>query len=129
LGSLLQVPALGHVPRNLAEALQLAVLVVDCAQDHIRPEHGPILSDTPALILEPPLGSRNLQLPRGPIRRKRFGGVKTGKMLADNLASGVTLEALGPGVPGHDVPVRVQHENRVIAYAVYEEPITLFALP
>ena len=49
-------------------------------------------------------------------------------MLADDLVGAVALEALGAGVPGQDMPLRVEHEDRVVAHALDEQPEALLAL-
>src|SRR3954468_5332323 len=48
---LLRGAALGDVVRDLGEADELAVLVVDRVDDDVRPEAGPVLADAPAFPL------------------------------------------------------------------------------
>ena len=49
-------------------------------------------------------------------------------MLADDLVGRVALDPLGPGVPGGDVAVGVEHEDRVVPDALDQEPEALLAL-
>src|SRR5688500_3969487 len=46
-------------------------------------------------------------------------------MLADDLLLGVALEPLRARIPVGDPSVRVQHVDRIIRYALYEEPESL----
>ena len=59
---------------------------------------------------------------------ERFGGVEARKVLADDLVGSVSLEALGAGVPGENVAVGIQHENRIVPHALDEQPEALLAL-
>ena len=54
--------------------------------------------------------------------------VERREMLADDFARGVALDPLRPFVPGGDVPVRVEQENRVVPDAFDQQPEALFAL-
>src|SRR5690606_22177392 len=47
---------------------------------------------------------------------------------AEDLARLVALDALGPEVPGRDVPAGVEHEQRVVADALDHEPEQLVIL-
>ena len=56
-------------------------------------------------------------------------GVEDAEVAADDLLGGVALDALGAGVPAHDVAARVEHEDRVVLDHFDEQPETLLALP
>ena len=43
-----------------------------------------------------------------------FGRVEFREMLADDFVRGITLDALGAGIPGSDETVLVQKKDRVI---------------
>ncbi len=65
----------------------------------------------PSLRMRQPSSSkrpsaRALQFVLGPVSVDGVGRVEAGEMLADDLLGPVALDALGPGVPGGDVPLR-----------------------
>src|SRR4051812_44308703 len=49
-------------------------------------------------------------------------------MLADDVLGLVALDALGPCVPGGDMPLRVEQEDGVIADSFNQQPKALLAL-
>jgi hypothetical protein len=49
-------------------------------------------------------------------------------VLADDLVGAVAVDALGAGVPGGDVALRIEHEDRVVEDAVDELAVALLAL-
>src|SRR5262249_40251480 len=111
---LLRLPAVRQVPGDLQEAPDPAALAVQRRDDDVGPEPGPVLADPPALVLEPARGRRHAQLVGGPAGRHGLGGVEAGEVLADDLLGPVALDALRPGVPRADVPLRVEEEDGVI---------------
>src|SRR5688500_5671545 len=111
---LLVRPALGKVARDLREAEQLAVVVAQRGDHHVRPEARAVLAHAPALVLEAPFGHRGAQLVVGPALVHGVARIEGGKVPADDLARAVALDALGAGVPGHDVALAVEHEYRVV---------------
>src|SRR5215471_16697965 len=54
--------------------------------------------------------------------------VKPGEMLTNDLARPITLDALGARVPVGDDPLRIEHEDGVVCYALDEQAETAFAL-
>src|SRR5215212_3865953 len=54
--------------------------------------------------------------------------VEDREVLDDYLVFVVAVDALGPGVPGGDAPLGVEHEDGVILYPVDQEPEALYAL-
>jgi hypothetical protein len=43
-------------------------------------------------------------------------------MLADDLVGGISLDALGAGIPGEDIPVTVELKDRIIDDGIQELP-------
>ena len=58
-------------------------------------------------------------------RRRRIRLEKCWPMISSARYS---LEAFGPGVPGENVALRIQHEDRVVAHAFDQQPKPLLAL-
>ena len=58
-----------------------------------------------------------------------FRGKETGKVAPDNLFRAVALDALRPGIPAHNLALRVQHENGVVLDSVEQHPVLFFAVP
>ena len=56
-------------------------------------------------------------------------GIEAREVLADDLVGAVALDALGAGVPGRDVAVGVEHEDRVVLDALDQQAEALLALP
>ena len=55
--------------------------------------------------------------------------VEAGEVLADDLLGPVALDPLGPGVPGGDVALRVEHEDGVVGRPVDEQPELVGLVP
>ena len=68
--------------------------------------------------------SKRLGRPGDHILRK----IETDKRLADDLVGAIALDALGTGVPRHDVSLGVEKEDRVVAHAVDQQTKRLLAL-
>src|SRR5581483_9488878 len=47
--------------------------------------------------------------------------VEAGEVLADDLLGFVALVPLGPGVPGHNSSVWVEHEDRIVSCALNQQ--------
>jgi hypothetical protein len=62
-----------------------------------------------------------------PSRRLELGWVEDPEVLADDFVGGVTLAALCPRVPGGHPAVRVEHEDRIVADGLDQEPEPLLA--
>ena len=109
-----EAAALGQIARHLGEADQLAVLGAQRGDDHVRPELRAVLADAPALVLEPAVARRALQLALALAGADLLVVVELREVVADDLARLVALDPLGAGVPGHDAAARVEHEDRVV---------------
>jgi hypothetical protein len=106
--------AIGEVARNLGEAEQPALFVAQRGDDHVRPEARAVLAYPPALVLETPLGDRDLELVLRPAAVDRLAGVESREVSADDLLGAVARQALGTGVPRHDAAVPVEQQKRVV---------------
>ena len=120
--------ALREVARDLGEADQLAGRIAHRGDDDVGPEQGAVLAHAPALVFERPGARCHLQFVRGQPAGQRLGRVEPGEMAADDLVGAIALEALRAGVPGENVPLGIEHEDRVVAHAVHEEAKALLAL-
>jgi hypothetical protein len=74
-----------HVAGNFRKTDQLVRLIPNRRDDHICPECGAILADTPAFILISAVFSRNLELPPGLACPNISLGIETRKVPANNL--------------------------------------------
>src|SRR5439155_2141895 len=75
----------------------------------------------PAFVVGAP-GARGLtQDAFGPSRLDIFRGIEDRYVLADHLAGAVALDPLRPLVPGEDVPVRPDQEDRIVQDSVDQE--------
>jgi hypothetical protein len=55
-----------------------------------------------------------------------LGKVEARDVLSDDLVRPVSFDALRTVVPGDDVPVRSEHEDRVVLYALHQQAKALF---
>ena len=129
-GVLLGPLPLGQVPGDLGEAAQDARLVPQGRDDDVGPERRAVLADPPALVLEPARPPRRPPVPAsGQPALDGLLRVEAGEVLADDLVGLVALDPLGPGVPGGDVALRVEHEDGVVLDALDQQPEPLLAQP
>lgn len=47
-------------------------------------------------------------------------------MLSDDLGPRIALDPLGAGIPVGDMTVGIEHENRIVGHALYEQPERFF---
>src|SRR5262249_15621352 len=126
---LLGMLALGDVAGHLRESAEPAGSVVHGGDDDVGPEPRAVVPKPPALVLDAPLSTGDLQFPLRLAAAQVFLAVERREVPADDLLRLVALDALGPGVPGGDVAVGVEHEDRVVAHRRHEELEDLRALP
>ena len=112
---------LGEVAGDLGEAEQRAIRPAQRGDDHIGPEARAVLAHAPSFVFESAELLGAPQLLARPVARLRFGRVEAGEVAADDFIGAVALESLGAGVPGQDLPLRVEHEDRVVAHALDEQ--------
>ena len=65
---------------------------------------------------------------RRPCRPARLLRQKDAEMAADDLVGVVAFDALGAVVPAAHAAFGVEHEDRVIAHVLEQQPIALFGL-
>ena len=117
LGSL----AISDVAGDLCEADQVAGVVPDGVDDDARPEATAVLAHPPAFGFEHSLGQGDGEGLLGRSGLLILWAVEAGEVLADDLASRIALEALRARVPTAHNPLRIKHEDGVIADAINEQ--------
>src|SRR5579872_918547 len=104
---------LGHVAGHFGEAKQSAI-PADRVDQHLRPEQGAILADTPALGGEAAGFRRCLQGTVWDAGGAVLFGVEAGEVLPDDFVGRIALDVLGARIPAHDVAGGVEHEDRIV---------------
>src|SRR5690349_7147551 len=56
-----------------------------------------------------------------------FRRVELREVLSDDLVGPIALDAFSTGIPGQDVAIDVEHEDRVVLHPLHEQLKTLFA--
>jgi hypothetical protein len=122
---LLRLPPLREIPRDLAEAAQLTLLVPQSGDHHVRPEQRAVLAHPPTLVLDAThlAGDRELLLRLSGCHG--LGQVELGEVLADDLVRLVALDALSARVPRAYPTAHVEQEDRVIGDAVDEQLVVI----
>src|SRR5207302_136008 len=105
------LPPLRQVPRDLREATQSTVLVAHRGDDDTGPEAGAVLAQPPAFFLVFPRGRRDYQHARRLAGFHFLRRVEAREVLTNDLLRRVALDPLGPGVPGEDVALGIEHED------------------
>src|ERR1700733_3173390 len=90
--------------------------------DDASPKTRAVFADPPVLLFETPSASRSgerfLRDPGEPV----FFRVETRKMLSDDLSTRIAFDSFCSWVPVGDMPLRIEHEYRVIDDALHERP-------
>src|SRR5919108_451204 len=95
----------------------------------MRPERRSILPHPPALGFDLAGGHRHLQFVLWPMLRTIFRAIHAREMLADDLIRLIALQALGPGIPTHDVSRRIEHENGLVLHPLNQQAEARLVLP
>src|SRR6266567_2842298 len=111
---LLFLHPVSNIPSDLGETDQLAGLISNRSNDHVRPECRAVLANTPPFILETPLSNRIHQFPGGFACEDVLLRIKAGKMPADDLLGLISLDSFCSSIPGADVALGIEHEDRVV---------------
>src|SRR6185503_13340769 len=82
-----------------------------------------VLPDAPALFLIGAGAGCDLELAARLFAGEVFRDVELREVLPDDLVGAVAFDALGTGIPGENVAVRIESEDGVVANAFDEEPI------
>jgi hypothetical protein len=115
----------GHVAGDLGEAAQSSFVVAESRDDDVGYERGAVLAESHSLVLEASVARRDPQLLLREAQADLLLGVEDGEVFPQDLLGLVALESLGADVPGRDVSFRVEHEDRVVADRLDEEPEAL----
>ena len=107
---------LGHVPGDLGEPGETAVLVEASRDHHIGPEAGAVFADPPAELLVGAGTGGFGQLHLGLARLDVLARVERREVPADDLLGSVALDPLGAQVPARDVAVGIETEDGVVAH-------------
>jgi hypothetical protein len=91
---------LRDVAGDLGKLEELARIVAQRIDDHARPELAAALAHPPALVLEFAFFEGGSQRKRRPTGNAVMFCVKHGKVLAEDFAGRIALEAFGAGIPG-----------------------------
>src|SRR6185312_8285230 len=126
-GTLLRRAPLGEIARDGRKADQVAILGVECGDQHARPEAPPVAPNTPSFLLVTAGRCRDMKMLLRQIRRDRFGRVEPSERPPDDLGRLEPANALGAGIPRCDPPLRVEHVNGVIPNTFDEQAEILFA--
>src|SRR5882762_1625142 len=118
---------LAEVARDLGEADQHAVAISRRAQHDVGPEARAILPDAPALFLETALGAGDLELAFRLSCADLLRRVEAGEVLPDNLLRAVSLDVLGPPVPGCHPALAIEHEDGVVLLPLKQQAPPLLA--
>src|ERR1700761_5681809 len=89
----------GDVARHLGETNQSAVGISQRRDDDAGEKSGPVLAQSPALLLVAPLGFGRLQFLVRVSSLDVIRSVEAGEVAANNLSGGGTLQALRAPVP------------------------------
>src|SRR5439155_20499097 len=111
---------IGHVAGDLGEALQPAIGGEGLA-GRVGPEAGAILAHAPALVVRASSACGLTQDAFRPSRLDIFRGIEERDVLADHLAGLVALDPLRTLVPGQDVPIRPDQEDRIVQDSINQE--------
>ena len=114
--------ALGQVTRDLGKSDDLAFRIPDRIDHDASPEPAAVLSHAPAFrLVFSGFGCGAERYARNP-RLPVLVGVKSRKMLTENLLAPVSLDALRARVPVDDRAARIEHVDCVIGDAFHENP-------
>ena len=106
--------AAGEVARDLPEADERALLVVQRRDDDVGPEPRAVLAYAPALGLVAPVRAGRLEDPGRDAELHLVGRIEDREVLADDLVRAVALQPPGAVVPAHHVTGGVEQEDRVV---------------
>ncbi|KAG1533519.1 hypothetical protein G6F50_015851 [Rhizopus delemar] len=114
---------LGVVARDLREADQGALVVMDRVDHHVRPEQRAVLAHAPPLRFKATLfagaGQPLLRQPRFLVA----GGVEAREVPAYDFFLRVTLGALRAGIPVGDRAIRMKHINGIVDDTLHKVPV------
>src|SRR5579871_871727 len=116
------------IPQYFRKALQRATLVPHGGRDAHCPEVRTVFANVPTIITRPARLCRNSQFPFGDALSPIGWRKEDRERLADDVFP-VAEDPFSPEVPIDYTPFRIEHEDRVFADVLHEEPKALFDLP
>src|SRR3569833_1364719 len=125
---LLAADPIREIARDLREPDQLTRGVADRADNGVRPEPRAVRADAPALVLEPAGLTRDLELVIALPRRDVVRRIEPREVHAEDLVRGVAHDRARARVPRGHVALRIEHDQRVVADAVDQQPDALLGL-
>ena len=111
---------IGHVAGDLREAVEPTV-VVEGVDRSISPEAGPVLAKPPPLVIGASLAFGLAQDAFRPPSFDVLRRIEHRDVLTDHFVRLVSLDALGALVPGQDIAVGTDEEDRVVEDRVDQE--------
>src|SRR5204862_3304446 len=96
---------------------------------HVGPRARAVLGRSPASGFEPALGRRDAQLFRGLSLLHFLGSVKNREVPVPNLFRLVPFNELRSLIPRRNIPFGIEHENRVVLYALHQQLELIFDSP
>src|SRR3954465_12559717 len=93
--ALLRFSSRREIPRDLAEAAELAVRIAQGGDDHIGPEATAVFANTPPFVLHPTELGCLAQLLGGLAAGDVLGWKELRKVLTDDFRGGIALDLLG----------------------------------
>jgi len=118
---------LGEVARHLGEPAQRAAVIVQGGDHDVGPEPAAVLAHPPALLLEAAVAARAAQFLIRPAARGDLGRIEHREVPADDFRGLVALGLPRAGVPADDMAAGVEHEDRVVLHAFYQQTESLLA--
>src|SRR5580692_4008952 len=110
------------------KADQAALLGAERSDDHVGPEPRSVLAEAPSLLLVPSLAGGHDELLLALAGSDVLGRAEHREVLPDDLHRFVTLGSLGTGVPRGHAPLGVEHEDRVVLYALDQKAKAVVAI-
>ncbi len=118
LERLLDLLALGHIPRDFSEPAQLSRLVTQSGYHYIGPEPRAVLAYAPALLCVSFLLHRGLQFIPGFASFHILSRIEPCEVLTDDFLGPIPFDALGPGVPTDHAALGIEHVDGVVFFCV-----------
>ena len=116
--------AVSQVPGHLCKPLQLAIVVIQCGDDDVRPELAAVLADTPVFVLDTAELLGDFQLTFRLLSLGVFLRVERREVLAYDLLRLISFRLLGAFVPCLDISVRIHEENSIVLHILNQELVT-----
>jgi hypothetical protein len=102
---------LGNVTGDFGKTDKLAGLIANGIDDDARPEKRAVLPDAPSIFYVVSGLDRNLECPGGLPSCLIGWCVKAREMLPDDLARGISLDALAADISVRHMPLRIEHKS------------------